>query len=196
MIGRTKEIAILENAYQSNRPEMIAVIGRRRVGKTYLIRSFFDERIDFEMVGLKDGNNERQLRNFVFSLEEVLGRTLEVGKLPKDWLGAFHLLRNYLESLKKEEKKVVFIDELPWAATPRSDFFTGLSYFWNSYASKTNIIFIICGSATAWMIKKVINNKGGLHNRVTPERLFYVLSLWQRQQPIFRHVKLTLIIIN
>jgi len=177
MIGRTKEIAILENAYQSNRPEMIAVIGRRRVGKTYLIRSFFDQRIDFEMVGLKDGNNERQLRNFVFSLEAVIGRPLKKGEMPKDWLGAFHLLRKYLESLKKEDKKVVFIDELPWAATARSDFFTGLSYFWNSYASKANIIFIICGSATAWMIKKVINNKGGLHNRVTRKIILRPFSL-------------------
>lgn len=196
MIGRTKEIAILENAYQSNRPEMIAVIGRRRVGKTYLIRSFFDERIDFEMVGLKDGNNERQLRNFVFSLEEVIGRTLKVEEMPKDWLGAFHLLRKHLESLKKEDKKVVFIDELPWAATPRSDFFTGLSYFWNSYASKTNIIFIICGSATAWMIKKVINNKGGLHNRVTRKIILRPFSLaetatyFQARQINFNHYQL------
>ncbi len=177
MIGRTQEIAILKDACQSDRPEMIAVIGRRRVGKTYLIRSFFDQRIDFEMVGLKDGNNERQLRNFVFSLEEVIGRPLKEEEMPKDWLGAFHLLRKYLESLKKEDKKVVFIDELPWAATPRSDFFTGLSYFWNSYASKTDIIFVICGSATAWMIKEVINNKGGLHNRVTRKIILRPFSL-------------------
>ncbi len=177
MIGRTKEIAILEIAYQSDRPEMVAIIGRRRVGKTYLIRSFFEKRVDFEMVGLKDGNNERQLRNFVFSLEEATGQRLKEVEIPTDWLGAFHLLKTYLESLKKSEKKVVFIDELPWAATPRSDFFTGLSYFWNSYGSKANIILIICGSATAWMIKKVINNKGGLHNRVTRKIILRPFSL-------------------
>jgi len=177
MIGRTKEIAILDDASQTDRPEMIAVIGRRRVGKTYLIRSYFGKRIDFEMVGLKDGNNERQLRNFVFSLEEVTGRALSAAEIPNDWLGAFHLLRKYLESLNEDKKKVVFIDELPWAATPRSDFFTGLSYFWNSYGSKANIVFIICGSATAWMIKKIINNKGGLHNRVTRKIILRPFSL-------------------
>ncbi len=196
MIGRTKEIAILEDASQTDRPEMIAVIGRRRVGKTYLIRSFFEDQIDFEMVGLKDGNNERQLRNFVFSLEEVTGRVLAAAEMPTDWLGAFHLLRKHLESLSEDKKKVVFIDELPWAANPRSDFFTGLSYFWNSYGSKTNVVFIICGSATAWMIKKVINNKGGLHNRVTRKIILRPFSLaeteayFQSRQISFNHYQL------
>lgn len=168
MIGRLKEIDILEKALASKRPELVAVIGRRRVGKTYLVRTFFRERIDFEMVGLKDGNMEQQLRNFTYSLKEARRQKGPVETVPKDWLAAFHELKEFLESPEKEDKrKVVFIDELPWAATPRSDFLTGFSYFWNSYASKSNIVVVICGSATAWMIKKIINNKGGLHNRVT-----------------------------
>ncbi len=177
MIGRTKEISTFKKALVSKKPELIAVIGRRRVGKTYLIRTFFEPQIDFEMVGLKDGSREQQLQNFTYSLNATqLAKPLT--KTPADWLEAFHVLRQYLEALPKvKRKKVVFIDELPWVATAKSDFLTGFSYFWNSYASKSNIIVVICGSATAWMIKKIINNKGGLHNRVTRKILLPPFSL-------------------
>ncbi|NRB52737.1 MAG: ATP-binding protein [Saprospiraceae bacterium] len=168
MIGRTKELEILKKAMASKKPELIAVIGRRRVGKTYLIRSFFKDRMNFEMVGLKDGNLEQQLRNFTYSLKEAKRQFDPIETIPKDWLAAFHELKLYLEALgEPEKKKVVFIDELPWVATAKSDFLTGFSYFWNSFASRSNIVVVICGSATAWMIKKIINDKGGLHNRVT-----------------------------
>ncbi len=177
MIGRTKEIEILKTAYQSDRPELIAVIGRRRVGKTYLIRTFFKERINFEMVGLKDGVKEQQLRNFAYSLKDVQPN-YDIHNPPKDWLEAFFHLKTYLESIKEEGKKqVIFIDELPWIATAKSDFLTGFGFFWNSYASKNNILVVICGSATAWMIKRIINNKGGLHNRVTRKVTLQPFSL-------------------
>jgi uncharacterized protein len=167
MIGRKKEIDILAKAYASEKPELIAVFGRRRVGKTYLIGSFFQGKIDFELTGLKDGTKEQQLRNFAYSLKDAQ-KSVDLPPPPIDWLDAFHQLKTHLESSGNPEKrKVVFIDELPWMASGKSDFLTGFSYFWNSYAAKTNIIVVICGSATAWMIQKIINDKGGLHNRVT-----------------------------
>jgi uncharacterized protein len=167
MIGRNKEIDILTNAYSAQKPELVAVFGRRRVGKTYLIGSFFKGKIDFELTGLKDGTKAQQLRNFAYSLKDAK-KTADLPKPPVDWLEAFHQLKTHLEALPNQEKrKVVFIDELPWMASGKSDFLTGFSYFWNSYATKTNIIVVICGSATAWMIQKIINDKGGLHNRVT-----------------------------
>jgi len=98
---------------------MVAVIGRRRVGKTFLIRKFFENQIDFEMVGLKDGNMEQQLRNFAYSLKEAKQQKSQVEIVPKDWLEAFHDLMEHLESLDKNKKKVVFIDELPWVATAK-----------------------------------------------------------------------------
>ncbi|MBK8622878.1 MAG: AAA family ATPase [Saprospiraceae bacterium] len=167
MIGRQKEIQTLEKVYRSGKPELVAVFGRRRVGKTYLIRQYFYGKIDFELTGLKDGTRLQQLRNFSYSLKEAR-KDEELPPTPKDWLEAFHQLKVFLESQTDDQKRcVVFIDELPWIATGRSDFLTGLSYFWNSYASKANIVVVICGSATAWMTQKIINNKGGLHNRVT-----------------------------
>jgi predicted AAA+ superfamily ATPase len=167
MIGRKKEIEILANAYASKKPELVAVFGRRRVGKTYLVGSFFKGKIDFELTGLKDGTQEQQLRNFSYSLKDAQ-KSATLPTVPIDWLEAFHQLKTHLESLSDlEKRKVVFIDELPWMASGKSDFLTGFSYFWNSYAVKTNIVVVICGSATAWMIQKIINDKGGLHNRVT-----------------------------
>jgi len=166
MIGRQKEIEILSKAFASEKPELAAVLGRRRVGKTYLVRTFFQDKIDFEIVGLKDGSTSQQLRNFGYSLKIAVKSDDLV--VPKDWLEAFYLLTEHLESLgEPHRKKVVFIDELPWIATVKSDFMTGFGYFWNSYVSKKNILVVICGSATAWMINKIINDKGGLHNRVT-----------------------------
>jgi uncharacterized protein len=167
MIGRKKEIDILANAYASKKPELVAVFGRRRVGKTYLIGSVFEGKIDFELTGLKEGTHEQQLRNFAYSLKDAQKSTT-LPPIPIDWLEAFHQLKTHLESLNNQERrKVVFIDEVPWIATGQSDFLTGFSYFWNSYAAKKNIVVVICGSATAWMIQKIINDKGGLHNRVT-----------------------------
>jgi uncharacterized protein len=167
IIGRKKEIAVLASAYASKKPELIAVFGRRRVGKTYLIGSFFQGKIDFELTGLKEATKEQQLRNFSYSMKDAK-QLAELPAQPIDWLDAFHQLKTYLESLNEPEKrKVVFIDEVPWLASGKSDFLTGFSYFWNSYAAKMNILVVICGSATAWMIQKIINDKGGLHNRVT-----------------------------
>jgi AAA+ ATPase superfamily predicted ATPase len=169
MIGRQKEIQTLTKAYNSDKPELVAVFGRRRVGKTYLIRQYFGDKIDFELTGLKDGTKQQQLRNFSYSLKEAL-KADEVPPTPLDWLEAFHHLKVFLESHDdKRRRKVIFIDELPWIAAGRSDFLTGFSYFWNSYASKANIVVVICGSATAWMTQKIINDKGGMHNRVTQQ---------------------------
>lgn len=181
MIGRDAEQKILRNALLSDRPELLAVIGRRRVGKTYLIRSVLGDLIDFEIVGLKDGDKSQQLRNFTYSLIASSGQIPD--KEPEDWLSAFHLLSRYLDTLKSGKGKlVVFLDELPWVATHRSGFMTGFSYFWNSYASKNNILVVICGSAASWMIRRVINDRGGLHNRVTRQIYLQPFSLKETEQ--------------
>ena len=199
MIGRKEEKQILTKAFASNKPELVAVIGRRRVGKTYLIRSFFRDKLDFEVIGLKDNNRKAQLKNFAFSLKQF-GKKNALEDIPKDWLDAFHQLKEHLESLKEpQRKKVIFIDELPWMYTPKSDFLTGFGYFWNSYASDNNVLVVICGSATAWMIKNIINNRGGLHNRVTKKILLRPFTLSETKEYflqrniIFNHYQLLLL---
>lgn len=166
LIGRKEEKDILEKALRSNESEMVAVIGRRRVGKTFLIKSAYQNRISFEITGIQNAPYEEQMQNFVLQLNEVANNTIPV-QVPKDWLEAFHLLTILLKKNSSKKKQVVFFDELPWLAARKSGFLRAFGYFWNSWAVNQNIVVVICGSAASWMIKKVINDTGGLYNRVT-----------------------------
>ena len=166
LIGRQEEQRILQKALTSSEAEMVAVIGRRRVGKTFLVETVCKEQLAFEITGLQKEPMLKQLRNFQDQLSEYSQSTLPV-KLPKDWQEAFQLLRTYLKTKVGNQKKVIFFDELPWLATHKSGFLSAFGYFWNSWAAKQNIVVVICGSAAAWMIQKVVNDKGGLHNRIT-----------------------------
>jgi uncharacterized protein len=168
MIGRNEEIKILNNLLLSKEAELVSVLGRRRVGKTYLIRETFKENIVFEFVGIQNGTRQEQLQAFTFSLQQSFGKRA-VPQIITSWLHAFEVLIDILATYKTKQKQVVFIDELPWIAGIKPDFLKAFGFFWNSWASKNNIVVAICGSAASWMIKQVINNKGGLHNRVTKQ---------------------------
>ena len=166
LIGRKKEQETLLALLHSPEPEMVAIVGRRRVGKTFLIRTVYENRIDFELTGIQNATQEKQLQHFHTQLKIQFGRKAPK-KLPTDWMDAFWQLISILDKLKKTEKAVIFLDELSWLATPKSGFLEALGFFWNSWASKRNIVVVICGSAASWMIQKVIYDKGGLHNRIT-----------------------------
>ncbi|MEO0007807.1 MAG: hypothetical protein RJA20_2003 [Bacteroidota bacterium] len=166
LIGRVEEKKILENALLSPQAEMISVIGRRRIGKTYLVKSVYNRKIDFEITGIQYATRREQLRNFMLQIVKHSGGSFPLTE-PTDWLEAFYLLSRFLESRDKDDKFVVFLDELPWLATHKSGFLKGLSWFWNSWAVNQSVVVVICGSAASWMIKNVVHNKGGLHNRIT-----------------------------
>ena len=167
IVGRKEEQAILEQALNSPEPEMIAVLGRRRVGKTFLIQSVFKNRIDFEITGAQHATKQEQLINFAYEIGNLAKSPLPV-QTPDNWMNAFIMLIRLLEQRQKKGKKqVVFFDEVPWLATPKSAFLRALGFFWNSWAVKQQIVVVICGSATSWMIQKVVNHTGGLHNRIT-----------------------------
>ena len=165
-IGRQAEKVILEEALNSGEAEMVSVIGRRRVGKTFLITSCYKEEIVFELTGIQNASRTLQLRNFRDVLAEYGAADLSF-EIPPDWLDAFQQLKTYLKPLLGKEKKVIFFDELPWLDTHRSGFLQAFGYFWNSWASRQNLVVVICGSAASWMIRKVVRDKGGLHNRIT-----------------------------
>ena len=170
-VGREKEQAILQKTLTSYEAEMVAIIGRRRIGKTYLIKETFKENIVFEITGLQNAPLDEQLENFVFWLQRISNVKEKLEK-PKTWLKAFMMLIDYLETLDFTTKKVVFLDELSWLATRKSGFLRALGFFWNSWAVNQNIVVVICGSAASWMIQKVVNHRGGLHNRIT--KLIYL----------------------
>ena len=163
IIGREREIRLLDDYLNTEKSEFIAVYGRRRVGKTFLIRQVVGDRCCFSMTGMENADMDDQLSNFYFSLRNVWPAATP----PKSWIEAFYELRKYLESLT-DGKKVIFIDELPWMDTVRSKFLAALELFWNGWADgRSDIKLIVCGSATSWMIDNIINNRGGLHNRKT-----------------------------
>ncbi|MGB1241510.1 MAG: AAA family ATPase [Chitinophagales bacterium] len=165
-IGRKKEWRKLEELKNSSRSEFVAVYGRRRVGKTVLIREVFQNAFTFQATATANVPTKLQLLNFYTALENHRNG-LGKNDLPTTWFEAFQQLIAYLEK-SKEEKKVIFLDELPWFDTPKSYFVQSLEHFWNSWAAARNdIILVVCGSAASWMINKLINHKGGLHNRVT-----------------------------
>ncbi len=154
----------LKKLYESAQSEFIAVYGRRRVGKTFLIREFFNNDFVFQFSGLANASTKEQLLNFNLTMKRTSGRKI---KSVSTWLEAFEQLISLIEASNKE-RKVIFLDELPWLDTPRSKFIQALEHFWNGWASaRHDIVLIVCGSATSWMIDKLINNHGGLHNRIT-----------------------------
>lgn len=167
IIGRAVETTLLKDLLMSPTAELLALYGRRRVGKTYLIRSFFADKLAFELTGVYDAPLTQQLDNAAFSLSRAFAKGIALPR-PANWLGAFQLLIQYIETTPTAEKRVLFFDELPWLDTPKSGFMGAFDQFWNGWASKqANLIVVICGSAASWMIQHVVNNKGGLHNRIT-----------------------------
>lgn len=168
LIGRYAPKKRLNGYLKSRKSEFVVVYGRRRVGKTFLIRKTLGPQFNFHLTGLANADMSQQLAQFYAQILKY-GRTINYEpSLPKDWFEAFRQLIGYLEKINKTEKKVIFLDELPWLDTQNSNFLTALEHFWNDWASaKEDIVLVVCGSAATWMIHKLINNKGGLHNRVT-----------------------------
>jgi hypothetical protein len=167
MVGRDKERAELASRMESDGPEFVAVVGRRRVGKTFLVRESLKDAIVFEAAGLNAGTKLEQLANFN---ERLARRGGSGGEPPGDWLTAFFRLERFLEEADTPPagKKVVFLDELPWMDTPQSGFLTALEGFWNGWASaRDDVMLVVCGSATSWLTHKLFRNRGGLHGRVT-----------------------------
>jgi len=165
IIGRHSEKEKLQKCLDSEKAEFIAVFGRRRVGKTFLIKEFFKNDFTFYISGLANATKKEQIENFNYALN-IYGKSRYYQS--KSWLESFRQLANLLESSRKKGKKIVFIDEISWFDTARSDFLKGIELFWNGWAScRSDVILILCGSTNSWIIKKLLNNWGGLYNRVT-----------------------------
>jgi AAA+ ATPase superfamily predicted ATPase len=177
LIGRKEEQKNFKHVLHSTESKLVAVYGRRRIGKTFLIRKYFESKFTFEITALHNGTMKDQLDHFVQTIASHGYMEARIAN-PETWMQAFQVLSLYLDSLKGKEKKVLFMDELPWFDTSRSKFLMAFEHFWNSYCTKRNdIVLIICGSSASWMIKKIMHNKGGLHNRVSERMLIQAFTL-------------------
>lgn len=166
IIGRNAEIELLNKMLHDDKSHFVAVYGRRRIGKTYLIREAFNYRFTFQHSGLSEGSMNEQLFAFDSSLKDA---GINIKKKSKNWLDAFDKLKEIIRN-SNEKRKIIFIDELSWMDTPKSDLMVALENFWNGFASaRKDIVLIVCASATSWMLSKVVHNKGGLYNRLTQQ---------------------------
>lgn len=182
IVGREKELKLLERAYRANEAQFITVYGRRRVGKTYLIREFFTHKecIFFHITGLQKASLEKQLENFAYEFSRTFLIEGEL-KTPSSWNEAFKMLDSYVKEIQK--KVVILFDELPWMATRKSDIKNQIDYFWNNkWSGQRHIIFIACGSSASWLIKNILYDKGGLHNRTTIEIQLAPFNLLETKQ--------------
>lgn len=167
LIGRAEEQQILASKMGSAEAELVAVYGRRRVGKTYLIRTFCKSSLIFEFTGIHEASLTDQLANFSNALQQVMKIKTPLA-VPLSWVQAFAYLDQYIDGLQTKKPAVVFFDEFPWIHTAKSGFLQAFDHWWNSSATKrSHLKVIICGSAASWMIDNIVRNTGGLHNRVT-----------------------------
>ncbi|MBP6398169.1 MAG: ATP-binding protein [Saprospiraceae bacterium] len=167
IVGRDIECKRLSSAMKDRQSHFIALYGRRRVGKTYLVKNYFQHQFAFYCTGLLKGNKKQQLTNFINALQSYFPG-FDPSVVITNWYEAFNALSKALSKQKSAGKKVIFLDEMPWMDTNGSDFILGLEYFWNSWASaRKDVLLIVCGSATTWMVGKLFNDTGGLYNRIT-----------------------------
>lgn len=180
LVGRSKEKEILEQLFQSNKPEFIAIYGRRRVGKTFLIREFFRRKacVFFNATGIYNASLKQQLKEFCKQISNSFFHETEF-KQQVNWFDAFELFTKALNTqIPKNKKIVLFFDEFPWMVTPRSKLVQALEYYWNHFWSQDKRIkLVLCGSSASWIIKNIINSKGGLHNRITQAMLLEPMNL-------------------
>ena len=181
LIGREAEIKHFDAIVSSKEAEFVVVYGRRRVGKTFLVNTYFDDKYTFKLTGLAKKGKREQLANFTTSLSRYAN-----GKKytkPRTWYEAFDKLRDLLETAQTDGKRIIFIDELPWMDSRGGNLVSALEHFWNDWAvTQNDIILIVCGSATSWMTKKILKNRGGLHNRVTQKLYIRPFTLAECKQ--------------
>ena len=175
IVGRKREMELLQRIVESGDPEFVALYGRRRVGKTFLIKQFFKNNFTFYFSGNENSTMKMQLENFKNAFQNYFKAEIPT---PENWTTAFEMLKRVISRSRKRGRKVIFIDEMPWLATMGSNFIQAFEYWWNTYASSNpDILLIVCGSSTSWMLNKIIKNRGGLHNRVTRQISLQPFSL-------------------
>lgn len=181
IIGREEEKALLESIVANTSSDLVAVFGRRRIGKTFLIRNCLKKHISFEYSGIHNVDTAVQLTGYCQALARQLNNAIDL-PIATDWFTAFELTARLMQKKLRRKKAVIFLDEFPWMQTPKSNFLAAFEQFWNTWASKqNNLAIILCGSAASWMIQNVVRNKGGLHNRITQKIALQPFTLYETE---------------
>jgi hypothetical protein len=192
IFGRQQELKLLDEVYDATEAQFMTVYGRMRIGKTYLISHYFQNKgYYFEFTGVKDANLQTQLTNFQIAFAEAFFYGV-LQTHPSSWVAAMTQLRKHIQQLPQDKKIIIFIDEIPWLATPKSGFLGALDHLWNRYLSRMpNVILVICGSAASWMIENIIYDTGGLYGRLSKEIHLQPFNLHDAEQYLaYRNVEI------
>jgi len=185
IVGREDEKRILLNMLNSGEAELIAILGRRRVGKTFLVRNLYEKQLVFSLTGLHEKGLDAQLTNFRDAVQQASAAAVPPA-IPNNWREAFIYLSEFLKTKLRREPLVVLFDEFPWIHTPKSGFLSAFGHWWNTWASlQPQLKVVICGSAASWMIENIINDRGGLHNRVSRTIRLYPFTLGETEKYLF-----------
>lgn len=191
IVSREPEKIILNSMLKSGRPEFLAIYGRRRVGKTFLINEYFKKKkcAYFKITGQQKGAYKTQLKHFADSVQNLLELEFEI-KPPDNWDDAFRDLTKHIKKIR--EPVILFFDELPWLVTSRSGLLPAMFYQWNTeWVYMNNVKLVVCGSATSWMLKNIVHGKGGKHSRLTQRINLQPFSLSESKQ-FLRHKRIKL----
>ena len=157
-VGREREIELLKALFGRGKASMVVCRGRRRIGKSTLIQQFGRRAATFlEFQGLppREGlTNQGQLNAF----SEQLAMKTALPKLKlESWGQAFALLASVI----KEERTVVFLDEISWMAGKDRDFAGQLKIAWDTQFKRySSLVLIACGSVSSWIDKSILNSAG------------------------------------
>ena len=197
LVGRHAEKKRLHELVLSKRAEFIALYGRRRIGKTFLVEQYLGglSQTFIHITGQIDADRTRQLEIFQTEIEKKL---FDQRRLPPflTWNVAFQQLISGLKRRISESPKgiiTVFLDEIPWLSTQKSGLLSALDHAWNTELRHiSNLKLVVCGSAAAWMIKNIVNAKGGLHNRLTASMRLAPFNLQETEEYLHaRGIKLS-----
>ncbi len=176
-IGRTYELQQLQDKYNTNKSELVAIYGRRRIGKSSLVEKFAeDKEFFYKFEGIEGENTKGQMTTFA----KILGNYVDDSFLDKidfdSWHGLFQYLTERLVDNKNRQKKLVlFFDEIQWMAVRRDRMISIIKYFWDNFWKNMNVVLILCGSIASFMVKRIIHSKA-LYGRITLEIL--LKGLW------------------
>jgi AAA+ ATPase superfamily predicted ATPase len=183
-IGRERELSSFEDKYSSKGSQLIAVYGRRRIGKSAFLKQFITKkRYAYYFEGVEGLDTSEQLDLFKRELARQTRDPL-LNRLKLDtWTDVFEYITDSMLATKRAEKVIIVLDEFQWMAVGRTKLQALIKYFWDNCWKDKNLMLILCGSVSSYMVEKVVKSKA-LYGRLTAELCLQTLNLREVQKLI------------
>jgi hypothetical protein len=170
-VGRKNELRMLNDAYRSGKDELVVLYGRRRIGKSSLVKRFAEKKkAYYEFEALEGETTPGQINHFLQQLKKQIDDPILDSVRFANWEQVFTYLTEKVINRKSKVKKILFLDELPWMAAGRIRLVSLLKYYWDNHWKSKHVMLILCGSVASFMVKKVLHSNA-LYGRTTIEIL-------------------------